>query len=193
MTDLLPDTLPTLEELSAEPFGTEVTSGGRQPKEGLRKHFTEADKDRVLMVLMRLGGDSKRAAELCGVRYATIQKWKNDLLADRYHELRVRYGQQLEEARIQDIQELVDAYSEAERAVVFRLRDEVDNLDPRDLAKAAQSLAVAKDKNIRDYLTLQGRPVQVTEQRNPDAALERLRELGVVDVEPIEAKVVEDA
>lgn len=187
-----PDVLPSIEELTAAPVGVE-TGGGRPGVDGsLRRTYTEDDKDRALMAILRCGGDHKRAAVLLGMKESTLYYWKSKGCADRYHELRVRFGPELEAHRIGEIQELADLYVQAERDVVIRLRDNVDDLDLRDLAKAAQMLAVAKDKNIRDYLTLQGRPVQVTEQRSPDKALEELERLGVIELEAVEVSDVAD-
>lgn len=184
MTDLLPD----ISELTAKPIGVE-TGGGRPGKDGsLRRTYTDDDRQRALMCLLRCGGDAKRAAVLLDMKEETLKHWRSRSYADLYHELRVRFANELEQERIGEIQELADLYAQAEREVVTRLRDNVDDLDLRDLAKAAQSLAVGKDKNIRDYLTLQGRPVQVTEQRSPDKALEELERLGVIELESVEVQ-----
>lgn len=184
MSDL-PDSLPPLDELTAGKFGTEVTTGGRQPKNGVRKHFTEADKDRVLMVFLRTGKDQKRTAEITGVQLATLRKWVNDLLADRLHELSVRYGQELEEANVADMKAMVSLYSENEREALIRLREEMPNLEARDLAKAVQHLSMARSKLVHTYMTLEGRPTQVTETRNPDDALRALVDAGVIEAEVV--------
>lgn len=174
------DLLPELSELTAEEFGT-IDGGGRPSADGTpRKRYAEEDKERALLSLLRCGRDLNKCAEVTGINRATLYEWSHKSRADLYHELRVKYGQQLEDELVGDIKEIVAAQAQVELDITHRLREEVPNLDIRDLAKAAQSMAVAKDKNIRDYLTLQGRPVQVTEQRSPDKALEELKRLGVL-------------
>lgn len=186
MSDL-PDSLPPLDDLAAGKFGTEVTKGGRQPKDGsLRRHFSEGDKDRVLMVFLRTGKDQKRTCEITGVKEQTLRKWVNDLLADRLHELSVRYGQELEEANVADMKAMVSLYSENEREALIRLREEMPNLEARDLAKAVQHLSMARSKLVHTYMTLEGRPTQVTESRSVDDIERRLAEFGVVEAEVVE-------
>lgn len=182
----LPDSLPSLDELAASPFGVEVTKGGRQPKSGLRKHYSDSDRDRVLLVYLRTGKDQGRTCEITGVNIHTLKKWVHETQADRLHELSVRYGQELEAANVADMKAMVSLYSENEREALIRLREAMPNLEARDLAKAVQHLSMARSKLVHTYMTLEGRPTQVTESRSVDDIERRLVELGAVEAEVVE-------
>lgn len=183
----LPESLPSLDVLTAEPFGVEVDKGGRKPADGSpRRRFTDQDKDRALMVLISVNEDLQKAHEITGVAKTTLSTWKSKLYADRYHELRVRYGKELEERCAAEMKAAVGVYNEVERETLFRLREEIPNLSPIELAKTLKEVSMARSKLVHTYMTLEGRPTQVTEQRSYDAIERRLVELGAVEAEVIE-------
>lgn len=135
--------------------------------------YTEADIDRALMEYAFQRGNAAEASrrlaaeDILTVSAATILKWAKDL-PDRLENAKARLFEQLAD----DNELVAREYVDIQRLVLKRLRENVDELEPRDLAAAARNLATGAGISVDKASALKGRPTVITESRDVSQIME---------------------
>lgn len=148
------------------------------------KTFTEAEIDRCLTELAFHQGvaapASRALKENHGISISPnkLIEWRDDTYVDRYERNREALVVRLAE----EAEGLAHEYAAIERQVAARLRDSVDEIDPRDLAGTLRNVSTARGISLTNANVLRGRPTSITETRGAEDIMRALAyKLGVVD------------
>lgn len=148
--------------------------------------FTDAEIHACLMAAVAWGSNvsaATRALKAQGQRCPsseTLGRWINDAHAERYEELRERYRDQLEKKLVGDTCELITLAHQAQRLALEQTITALEAGEEKDPSRTAANLATVADKMTRDYLTMQGRPTAIREDRNLEEIMRSLAAKGIV-------------
>lgn len=160
------------------------------------RKYTAEEVDRALLVMALAGGnavEASRQLEAQGqhVPERTLRYWKNDLHGDRYQGITENEAKRLDDHLVAQQREVALAASSASLLAVEAARREIEAGTVKDPARAAQALqttaGIASDK----MLTLQGKPVNITQHIGTKELLNRIAQrIGGTLI--VDATVVED-
>lgn len=140
---------------------------------------------RAMVEYIRLGS-FRGAAEAAGVDQRSVRRWVERDHRAEYLGLRERWAPEIERRVVAQCLESADMAGDALREMIVRLRDAAPELEPKELASAARQLAQVRASELDKFLTLLGRPQQVSEVRHADVMAELRawmeRNPGVIEV-----------
>ena len=161
--------------------------------------YSPAERRQALLVLALNGGNTKRAAEFLKdagnpVPQQTLSYWTRKH-ADELEEVTREHAPKLEQAMAGQILRTALAAHEATLIAVEKAREQLEAGEAKDPSTAARNLGTTAGILSDKYLTLTGRPTQITEHRSADQILANIaRQIGAVNStahEIPEAKQVE--
>ncbi len=135
----------------------------QQPKRktvARQRTYSVEDIDRGLAAVAYFDGNTRRAhaalkQQGLTIPRSTILDWTNTR-QDRYIELRDKLLPQIHAKVAEEHQELARTNMEVERATLERIRQELPNIAPRDLANVARNVATGAGIHQDKSLTLRG-------------------------------------
>lgn len=104
----------------------------------------------------------------------TLRRWRTDRYPIRYHQILTEQTTQLETLVEHQLRETLRLTGLTKHRILERLADNINNINPTDLGKTAQQLAVTEGVAVDKLLTLTGRPNNITEHRTADEILNSL-------------------
>lgn len=148
--------------------------------------YTEAEITEGLMAVIAWAGNcaaAERALKAEGkldVAGGTLQRWIKGPHADRYAEMREKYADQLEARLVQEYRDNTGLALSVQRLALEKAQERLESGKDQDPARTAANAATVADKNVRNMLSLSGRPTQIREDRNLDQVLRSLMAKGVL-------------
>ena len=169
-----------------------------------RVRRTQAQIDNGLRVVIRNGGSIRAAAKEMGVELAAVRSWM-ERHRERYAELEVEMGPELEAQSVNGFRAFVIRAEEAKKAALEGVIDDIaaDEADMatfraalargetpdapalriRNKAGVLKDLSISQGIGVQKVLELTNRPTQIVEHRTPAEAFARLRALGAQIIE----------
>jgi hypothetical protein len=126
------------------------------------KRYSEIEIDKALIAAATLG--IRPAARALSVPEATIRSWMRDK-PERYAEIKATEAPKWRERAAAEFEDVVDDLTEVERTVATRLRDRVEKLEDKDLARTLKDVSTSKGINSQHVHQLRDRPAQVIEHK----------------------------
>ncbi len=133
--------------------------------------------DQGLMALVLCGGRAKEAAQHVGVTERTLNRWKQDN-PGRYLEIQRDKGAEIEAMALDSLRAFVVASEHVKVVALEKTLEYLESGKPRDPSAVLRNVATSQGLAISKLLELSGRPTSVTEHRNLDELLARLKHLG---------------
>lgn len=143
---------------------------------------TEAtQRQRAFVALALAGGNSVKAAPLCGLGESTLRRWRREF-AEEYERVRHELAPRLERVAVSEAYARVVELGELEALAIRKLQAaiEEDKIPARDLPSALRNITTSKAINVDKILALSGRPTSVVEHRSAGELVRRLAALGAV-------------
>lgn len=162
---------------------------------GTRTRYPESVIDLALRLHVMAGGRSTVAADQLqseGINIArqTIENWVNHSFPQRYWQIRKDLGEEISEDVAGRALERARRADEAQALVLEETINNVKQISPDALPKAAQALANSKKQDIEMSQLLRNKPTS-RPQIDIKGTIASLERLGVVE-KAIEAEVVEE-
>lgn len=152
------------------------------------RDYTDDEVQRALYALIAFGGSAApaRRALLAAfdldVPAHTLRSWREGKYAQRYTDLQVAHGTDIEDALIRDTRDIARAAGAAMREAIDRVYEGIG--DPRLRATEAAQIAAAMSKvqaaSVDKLLSLTGRPQVITETRSAADIIRALEAKGVI-------------
>lgn len=160
----------------------------------MAKDYTEHQVERGLYALIAFGGMPapahralKDAFDL-DIPTATLKTWRDSTHQERYTNLQIKHGQDIEEAMVRDTRDLARAAGALVRESIELTYNKIAEaphlIRATEAAQIAASMAKVQQTNIDKMLTLTGRPDQITETRSAADIIRALQAKGVVQLDP---------
>ena len=146
-------------------------------KSGPAAPFSQEQIDDALMALIAWAGNASAAVRhLKSVgkrapRVETLLNWSRTLHWERYQELREKYGDQIEKGLAADYLDSARELREVAHMAAEKAKERLEAGEDQDPGRTAANLARASAIALEKSLTLQGKPTQITESRNPSEIL----------------------
>lgn len=166
----------------------------------VQRHYTPAEVDKALSVVIIEGGNSLRAAEVLEeegipVPASTLREWRTGKHRERYLELAAELQPEIEKYVAASALDYLQRSESVKGDLLDLLKEQVDAKEVKDPASAISKLSVSQGIGIDTVLKIQGRPTQHIAHSSVDESLAALKRLGIVTdstAEEIpEAEVVE--
>lgn len=161
-------------------------------RRGGGRYLTPPQIDLGLRALVRNGGSGTTTARELGIPVDTVNSWRRRH-RERYEELRVQMGPELEAQAIADFRGFVQRAEEAKSLALEKTVDALEAGDIKDPAKTLQAISISQGIAVQKVLELSGRPTAIVEHRSMAEALARLRALGAEVIEGTAVAVVDSA
>lgn len=139
----------------------------------------------ALTALAMHGGNARRARAYLQDNHAlevgrsTLYRWRE---CDRYKQIRAELVPQLQERTAQQYEDVASTLLAAQQKLAERLLTGTAAIPRADVPKALKFVSDAATSNTTQANVLRGRPTQITEHRNADDLLRKLKAAGVIDI-----------
>lgn len=161
-----------------------------------RGRYTTAEIERGLTELAACNGNSRAAEENlreAGMRidHATLWQWQRKTYPDRYEEIRADQLPRIREQAADEHMALAAQQMEVNGLVLKRLKDNVNELAPRDLPGAVRNLSVSAAVETEKAQLLNDQPTSRVASDLP-GLLKEIKSMGVDPEVVLEAEVVSE-
>lgn len=150
-------------------------------RSGAAAKYSQTEVESALLAVVMEGGVVRRAAELVGVPAATLSRWVNQEHYQRYSELRVKHGPELEKRAVEGLLNFVRRAEDAKYLALEKTIDELESGDTKDPGATLRNIATAQGISVTKILELSGRPTSTVMHKSPAELMARLQALGAVD------------
>src|SRR5262245_10131471 len=156
------------------------------------RSYSEEDVNLVLRVLAYNGGNlNLTVAELedkygKSITSQTVARWRSTLFAQRYTEIQYELQSEINKKLAGVLAENGIKSAQAQAEMIDRLMNEVNSLEPKQLATAARELAQVQSIAVDKSSLLRGLPTQIHAERKPEDVVRALKELNIVEAEVVE-------
>lgn len=142
-----------------------------------RRNYTPAEITEGILAVIHLGSH-RAAAETLGIPRQTIDYWIKHH-QDQYRELHDKHKTQIEDDAARRMRDKLLLADQVETAAIELEHQRILNGEVKDAAASARNMATVKGINADKLLTMTGRPAQITEHRNTDEILAKLKQYGL--------------
>lgn len=151
----------------------------------VQRTYSEAEIDRGLFAYALCSGNGRRAEELTArdgdpIPAGTLEGWARYRHADRYARVREEVLPKIAAANAEQMDNLLRREIELEGELIERVREEMPNLKPGDVAGALRNVAVTKSLNAEKAAILRGQPTQIVSHKSFEENMRFLREKGLL-------------
>lgn len=162
--------------------------------------YTPEDVERALTQYALCGGNKKLASERLEqmghpTPPQTIRDWALEYHADRYQEIRAELAPKINRRIQAEAEDLAFDLADLERKLSRKLRTQIEDMEPKDVANALRNATTSKSLNVDKIAgPLAGRPNVIVEHRSADDLLAKLERFGVVEgtAEEVESLALEE-
>ena len=152
---------------------------------GKKITHTNGEVRRALELNALCGGQSKRAAEMLAdegydIGYDKLRSWVKQQFEYEYIRVRKEVAQSFAGEKVAgDAMEIAEMYGDAERQLVDKLIDKLDQIPADKIGPTIQNLAMSKDRNVIVSQLLRGQPTEIVEERDVSEIFRELKNLRV--------------
>lgn len=155
-----------------------MTELKRELEPVMSPEFSQAEVDGALLLLAKTGSAIRTCEALreigMDIKVDRLRSWKTRQYPIRYADIVERHASELNDIAAERAREAYMKLSEVEDQLIDRLADNVQRLDPRDLASAIRNTTSAKGVNFDKHSLAIGRPTVITQTRTADENLRLL-------------------
>jgi hypothetical protein len=151
--------------------------------------FSTEEVDGALLTLAMLGGNTERAAKQLreaglSVTARSLRAWREKLYPRRYEDICARHRNEIENVIVQRSREVALTADDLTMLALQKAREQLEAGECKDPAAVARNAATTKGINVDKALVMEGRPNQISEQRDAAELLRAIRQrVTVLDAE----------
>lgn len=176
-----------LDELPTSDYGDKsegINTATTEHGSTLQK-YTEKDVELALQELALNGGNFSRTSAILETQHklhvpaATLSKWAKTSFTNRYRNIQHTVRNTIAKDVSSKLTENAQRSAELTGDILESLADNVDELNPNELAKAAKDVSQIASNSIDKALLLRGQPTDISVQVTPEEMLAELKRLSV--------------